>query len=88
MAAETDEAGPISQVTPIHGTSDPHTSSRNESGGKFRPIRYATEGDWGAHRIEITRLYMEEELPLKEVMHTMEEKHSFHASYGFNILPE
>ena len=29
-------------------------------------------------------LYMEEELSLKEVMHTMKEKHRFHATYDLN----
>lgn len=34
------------------------------------------------HKTEIQRLYMDEELPLKEVMQTMKEKHNLNATYS------
>lgn len=83
MTSERDEAGEVSETAAIQDTGNSITSSRNESGGHTQPVRYATEGDVAIHKTEIRRLYMEEELPLKELVHIMKEKHSFHATYGF-----
>lgn len=80
MTSETAKVGQVSQTAAIQDTDDSNTSSHNGSGERPRPVRYATEGDWAMHRTEIQRLYMEEELPLKEVMHVMKEKHSFRAT--------
>jgi Clr5 domain len=38
------------------------------------------DDDWSPHRQEITRLYRDLNLPLKEVQKFMEEEHNFKAS--------
>lgn len=80
MTSETAKAGQVSQTAAIQDTDNTTTSSHNGSGGNPRPVRYATEADWAMHRMEIQRLYMEEELPLKEVMHIMKEKNNLRAT--------
>jgi hypothetical protein len=72
MTSETDAAGPANETA----------AAEHEPDSTSRPVRYATGADWAAHKTEIQRLYMEDELPLKEVMHIMREKHSFNATYG------
>lgn len=81
MSSGGDDTGQFSQTADIQDTNDLITPSHNAY-KRSQPIRYATEGDWAMHRTEIQRLYMDEELPLKEVIHTMKEKHSFNATYS------
>lgn len=76
-----DDTGQISQTSAIQDINNLITLS-HDGYRRSQSVRYATEGDWAVHRTEIQRLYMDEELPLKEVMHTMKEKHSFHATYS------
>lgn len=81
MSSGRDDAGQASQTAGVQDTNDPTTSSRDAS-QRFQPVRYATEQDWAMHKTEIQRLYMDEELPLKEVMQIMNEKHNFRATYS------
>lgn len=41
---------------------------------------WATDADWIKHRETITRLYWDENKPLKEVSKIMKEEHDFHAT--------
>ncbi|KAG6356873.1 hypothetical protein INS49_014748 [Diaporthe citri] len=84
MSSGRDDAGQVSQTAAIQNVDDLMTpdliTPSHDAYGRSQPVRHATEGDWAMHRTEIQRLYMGEELPLKEVMHAMKEKHSFHAT--------
>lgn len=86
MASGSDDTDLVSQTITNQETSNSTTANRNGH-RRSQPIVYATEGDWATHRAEIQRLYMDEELPLKEVIHTMKEKHSFHATYSAHQPP-
>lgn len=81
MTSGTDDTGQVGQTAATQDSNNLIMTSRHAY-KRSQPVRYATEGDWAMHRTEIQRLYMDEELPLKEVMHTMKEKHSFHATYN------
>lgn len=81
MDSGTDHASQMSLMAADQDNNKLVQPGRNAT-KRFQPVRYATEGEWAMHRTEIQRLYMDEELPLKEVMHTMKEKHSFHATYS------
>ncbi|KAK7908790.1 hypothetical protein PG985_016093 [Apiospora marii] len=52
---------------------DPHLAQRAK-------VAWATDGDWNEHRETITRLYWDENKPLKEVSSIMREEHGFHAT--------
>lgn len=80
MSSGRGDTGQVRQTAAIQDTNNLITPI-HDAYNRSQPVRYATEGDWAMHRTEIQRLYMDEELPLKEVMHTMKEKHSFHATY-------
>ncbi|KAK8048202.1 hypothetical protein PG994_009932 [Apiospora phragmitis] len=43
-------------------------------------LAWANEADWSEHRETITRLYWDENKPLKEVSTIMKEEHGFHAT--------
>ncbi|KAK8139399.1 hypothetical protein PG984_002779 [Apiospora sp. TS-2023a] len=43
-------------------------------------VAWATDADWNEHREAITRLYWDENKPLKEVSSIMKEEHGFHAT--------
>ncbi|ORY70243.1 Clr5 domain-containing protein [Pseudomassariella vexata] len=45
-----------------------------------RRVRWATTEDWDSYRALITRLYMDEKKPLRELLGIMEHKHNFHAT--------
>lgn len=81
MASREEDGGQVSQVASIPDANDLLTSGRDAS-KRFQSVRYATEQDWAMHKTEIQRLYMDEELPLKEVMQTMKEKHNLNATYN------
>ncbi|KAI7782108.1 Clr5 domain-containing protein [Diaporthe eres] len=79
MTSGRDDTGRVGQTAAIQDTNNLFTPG-HDAYKRSQPVRYATEGDWAMHRTENQRLYMDEELPLKEVIHTMKEKHSFHAT--------
>lgn len=81
MNSSEGDSGQDNQTAAVQDTNDLLTSGRDAS-KRFQSVRYATDQDWAMHKNEIQRLYMEEELPLKEVMETMKEKHSLHATYS------
>ena len=43
--------------------------------------RWASPMDWAGRRDVITRLYMDQQLPLPRVMEVMEREYGFHATY-------
>ena len=46
------------------------------------PPKWASPDDWSNYRGVITRLYFEEDKPLKTVMETMEQEFGFFATYA------
>ena len=48
--------------------------------GPDMPRMYAKEDDWGLNWSTITRLYLDEGRPLREVMDIMERNHSFYTT--------
>lgn len=81
MTSREGDGGQVSQTASTRDINDLLTSGRDAS-KRFQPVRYATEQDWAMHKTEIQRLYMDEELSLKEVMQIMNEKHDFRATYS------
>ena len=44
--------------------------------------KYPAQEDWDLHRNEIKRLYVDENLPLREVAREMEKRFRFRATYA------
>jgi hypothetical protein len=51
------------------------------NGGLCRPSFPPSRYDWEVHREYFTKLYQDEERPLKEVMEIMKDLHHFRATY-------
>jgi hypothetical protein len=77
QAAATNIAIPTPQQADAHQPFAPPIPGRHASAS--RRSKYSSL-DWDAHRETIRRLYMDEEMPLKETMERMAEQHGFHAS--------
>jgi hypothetical protein len=50
--------------------------------------KYPSQEDWDLHRNEIKRLYVEENLPLREVAQQMEKRFRFRATYAIKLCLE
>ena len=68
---------------PINRQAEPLTPTLQHcraNGGLCRPSFPPSRHDWEVHREYFTRLYQDEERPLKEVMEIMKDRHHFHAT--------
>ena len=65
-------------ATVVDGPETPQ-SQLSSASGKMPAAqkRYASEADWNRQRDVVTRLYSDENRPLKEVMQIMEHEHHF-----------
>ncbi|KAJ0114739.1 hypothetical protein J7T55_004480 [Diaporthe amygdali] len=78
MTSRRADTDAMSQTAVIRGNNDHIQSSRDTHEGQ--PVRYASAQEWAEHKEEIRHLYMEEEMPLQQVITVMKENYNFHAT--------